>query len=271
MGSAPGASAPAGFAATDSRIGQASRTSAGSISIQRMRSATREPGGMPPGVGSGPVWRRTSVANRPGAITWTRTPEPVTSSARASLKPMTPNFEAQYGASKAIPWRPDFDDTFRMSPRPARSIAGSTARLARKVPRRFVSTTSSHSGQASCATVRKVAPAARRMPAACTRMSMRPCRSRVAAAMRAMSPSARTSSGSTSGAAAPASTTAAAVSVRRLASRPTSTGIAPARASETQVSRPMPLLAPVTIATRPASGPPAVTSPVAPPESRRSA
>jgi hypothetical protein len=90
-GSAPAAA----FAPTPSRIGQAIRTSPGIDSIQTMTSATREPGGMPSGVGSGPVWRSTAVANRPGAITCTRTPAAATSSASDSLKPMTPNFDAQ--------------------------------------------------------------------------------------------------------------------------------------------------------------------------------
>ena len=95
------------------------------------------------------------------------------------MSPCTANFEAQYGASKARPMRPDFDETFRMSPLCAAIIVGRTARLQRKVPRRLTSSTSSHSFVGMCATIRNVAPGARRIPAQLTRASMRPKRSKV--------------------------------------------------------------------------------------------
>ena len=64
-----------------------------------MSSATRSGGIASPGIGAGRFCSQNGVATAPGIRAWTFTPKLFTSSATACVRPMTPNFEAQYGLS----------------------------------------------------------------------------------------------------------------------------------------------------------------------------
>ncbi len=132
-----------------------------------------------------------------------------------------------------------------MTPEPWATIAGSAARLNRKVPSRFVRTMRSKSS-----TEWSMSRASTWMAALLTTMSRRPKSrntSATIAATRASSP--------TSPSTPTASRRDAATARAPAPSRSTSTVRAPSAAYASAIARPMPRAAPVTMATRPSSRP----------------
>ena len=119
-------------------------------------------------------------------------PAGASSCARDCVKPMIPNFEAQYAARSAPPFLPHWEDMLMMRPRTRRSsIARATACEVMNVPLRLVSRTVSHCSSGSSTTgVLSRLPGA---PALFTRMSMRPNSSRASVTTLAISLVDRTS------------------------------------------------------------------------------
>src|SRR5215467_6924230 len=79
------------------------------------------------------------VSVEPGQITLTRIPCWRTSSASDSLKPTTPNLDAQYTARFADPTFPAMEAMLMMCPDLRSIMEGNTYRQVKKVPRKFVS------------------------------------------------------------------------------------------------------------------------------------
>src|SRR5689334_2561908 len=64
--------------------------------------------------------RRRGVSVPPGQMQLTRTPDGASSRASERVSRITPAFDAQYASFIAWLWSPDWDATFRMTPRPLR-------------------------------------------------------------------------------------------------------------------------------------------------------
>src|SRR3974377_1808211 len=109
------------------------------------------------------------VSVEPGQIPEARTPYWQTSSARDSVKPTTPNFDAQYIARFAEPTFPAMEAILMIWPRLRSIIDGSTYRQEKKIPRKFVSIRVSKSSSLKLTTGPKIPD-----PAAFTRMSTGP-------------------------------------------------------------------------------------------------
>ena len=131
-----------------------------------------------------------------------------------------------------------------MRPLRRRIMCGTAARVHRNVGRRFRRSTKSQSS-----TFISQILALRLPPTSFTRMSMRPKRSTHVAISR-LAGASSVRSPATARAAPPAAVIAAAVLSSPAASRSPSATRAPSRASSSAISRPRPLAAPVTTATR---------------------
>src|SRR5215207_73571 len=167
------------------------------------------------------------------------------SSARAWVKPVRPNLEAQYAEASAQPFFPATEETLTMVPPPASRMWGKTALLRRKGARRFTSSVRSQPSSSSFST----GPGAS-VPAAFTSTSTRPKASSVlSTAPRIWLSSAK--SIVRASARRPAASTSWATSSRSFLLRASSTTSAPAFARAIAVARPRPLLAPVTMADPP--------------------
>ena len=83
-----------------------------------MSSATRSGRIASPGIGAGRFCSQNGSRPRPASGAWTFTPKLFTSSATACVRPMTPNFEAQYsGCRRPAPAAPaPCDKAFTIRP-----------------------------------------------------------------------------------------------------------------------------------------------------------
>jgi hypothetical protein len=191
----------------------------------------------------------SGVSTPPGATALTRTPRPAYSTARALVKSTTPPLDAQYAADQGEPISPAFEATLTMLPSLASSMWGRVALAMRNVPVRFTARIFCHRSRGMSAVWEKAPmpatlhrtlgrpraavawPRCRSPPPRRTRRSGRPPPSRRPTRSRPPSPSG-----------APSTTS-------RQATAP------PSAAMRTAVARPMPELAPVTMAVRPSKRP----------------
>jgi hypothetical protein len=185
--------------------------------------------------------RTSGVTVMPGPTALTVMPYGPHSRARHRVSCATPPFVAQYAARLTSPNSAPIDVMFTIRPRPARRMTGATARHAHAVPRRFSSIMYSQSASACSRAGARFA-----VPAQFTRMSTVPWRATTASTMRstsvffAMSAASGTISPSRGG---PPGLAAA--------DRLTAVTRAPAAARCWTIASPMPLVPPVTMATRP--------------------
>jgi len=186
-----------------------------------------------------------SVSMWPGDTRDTETPVPASCRRSASEKPRRPYLVAEYSGSMAT--RPDSEPTEMIAPCRRSSIPGSTARVSSIAPSRFTCARPVISPGGLDARDRD-----QEAPALFTSTSTRPKAVTVRSASIVTSEASDTSVGMAT-ASPPASRIDRTCAASRPARRAASTTIAPRRASSRAVAAPMPELAPVTIATSPAS------------------
>src|SRR6202021_495564 len=95
--------------------------------------------------GAKPPTFTIAVSTDPGRTDIACRPEPRSSSASDFTKPTTPHFDAQYGASPAVPRVAEMLAIATKRPAPTARIAGKSARVTRNTPFRFAAITASHS------------------------------------------------------------------------------------------------------------------------------
>src|SRR5207249_9159038 len=185
-----------------------------------------------------------SVSTGPGATALTVMPCFAHSAPRLRVSTAAPAFAAAYAAIPREPLRPATEVTLMILPARCRIITRPTACEKRNTPVRFVATIASHSDRGRSSSGERI-----RYPALLTRISMRPNALRVCATAPSTCRASPTSHATASARRPSARTrpaTGSSASLRRLHT----TTSAPTRASSTAIARPIPWLAPVTIATR---------------------
>src|SRR5580658_5915286 len=205
--------------------------------------------GVRPGRSAGLARRSISVSTAPGLRQMALMPCSRPSTAIASVRPMTPYLDTLYAASPgnfSVAYTPDSDAMFTIRPSPAGTMAANAARQHRNMPVRLTSSVSRHMADV-------VSPngAGVSTPAAQTRALSWPVA--VASANRRSTAVSSLTSVGTGVAWPPASLIRPATSCRARWSLAASTTWAPAAATAAAVAAPIPRLAPVTTASRPAS------------------
>src|SRR5215469_15028215 len=205
--------------------------------------------GVRPGRSAGLAWRSISVSTAPVLRQMALIPCFLPSTATASVRPMTPNLDTLYAASPgnfSVAYTPYSDAMLTMRPSPAGTMAVKAARQHRKVPVRLIPSVSCHIFDVVSTNGARVSTAAAQTS---TLNWPTPATS---ANRRSTAASSLTSVG-TGVAWPPASLIRPATPSRACRSRAASTTWAPAAATAAAVAAPIPRLAPVTTASRPAS------------------
>ena len=190
-----------------------------------------------------------SVSVTPGAIALQLIPNGPSSNDSLRVRAIMPPLAVAYALllTRLKP-RPAMDDTLTILPEPCCFMVGTTALVNWNVPLRLKSTRRRHSSSDSSSMGRDGLATMVLPPTAFTRMSMRPRRAQACAAIRVASPSSVTSAGIAS-ALPPALVMRVTSSSSRCRFKSTAKTVAPSAASNSLLARPMPLAAPVTMAT----------------------
>src|SRR5215831_18559450 len=205
--------------------------------------------GVRPGRRAGLARRSISVSTAPGLRQMAVMPCGLPSTAIASVRPMTPYLDTLYAASPgnfSVAYTPDSDAMLTIRPSPAGTIAVKAARQHRNVPVRLTPSVWCHVSDVVSANGAGVS-----IPAAQTSAPGWP--TPVTSANRRSTETWWLTSVGTGVAWPPASLIRPATSSRARPSRAASTTWAPAAAIAAPVAAPIPRLAPVTTASRPAS------------------
>jgi len=191
--------------------------------------------------------RSMGVSVIPGQMQFTRIRSLPRSSARDLVSNAIAPFEAEYAGVPTWPARLAIDPVLRIAPPPPPRMCGTACLTARNDPFTLTAITRSHSASVICSI-----GFTRRTPALLKRMSIRPQRVAVSSTIRRTSASLETST-SMGNASNPSEQMHRAVSSAPILDRSATPTFAPSRAKAIALARPIPLAAPVTIATFPLS------------------
>src|SRR4051812_16075441 len=184
----------------------------------------------------------------PGQTQFAVTPLGPSSTASERVRPITPCLAAVYAGMPAVAPSPSVDATLTIRPRPSRRRSSSAARTKPVYAVRLMASVVLHARSKSSESI----SAGTLTPALLTRPSTGPSAERISPTARAGAPGSATSA-LTAWTAAPAPAISPATRASPSASRSTMPTAAPSSASRWAVARPMPLAAPVTITTFPAT------------------